>query len=312
MKKKKNIINYSIKTILNIPKYFILGLQCLFSVEKQKELKIEKRIIPTIIITLSITTYLISVFILTRWYVQNERNKKFSDGLKEETKLIEDKEKFIDEYKNLTTETTKTKKNNYKYYNNNNINFLNINLNQYIRQNTETVAWIQVNGTNISYPVVKHSDNEYYLNHDFYKRKTNIGWVFGDYRDNFDEYNNNTIIYAHNLVNRTMFGQLPFLLKKSWQSNPNNHYIKLSTKKENTIWKIFSVYRTKPTVDYLQSKFNSPENYETFLNTIKKRSNYNFNVDLSATDYIITLSTCDDVGTHRVVVHAKLYKTQTK
>ena len=44
--------------------------------EKQKELDIKNKIIPTIVITLSIITYLISVFILSRWYVQNERNKK--------------------------------------------------------------------------------------------------------------------------------------------------------------------------------------------------------------------------------------------
>ena len=294
-----------IKTIIKIPKYLILGIQCLFSEEKQKELGIEKKIIPTIIVTLSLITYLISIFILSRWYVQNERNKKFGESLLESTKEIEKEEsKFNEEYKNLQVET------NDEY--SSNISYASINLDDYIHQNTETVGWIIVNGTNINYPVVKHSDNDYYLNHDFYKRKTNIGWVFADYRNNFEELDNNTIIYAHNLINRTMFGQLPYLLKNNWQSNENNHYIKLSTKTENSIWKIFSVYKIDPTIDYLQVRFYSQETYQKFLNTLKNRSAYNFNTEITVKDNIITLSTCDDTGTKRVAVHAKLISTEKK
>lgn len=299
---KNKILN--IVTI--IPRYLYLGIQVLFSEEKQKELKIEKKIIPTIIITLSLITYLISIFILSRWYVQSERNKKFSESLKETTEQIsKEEEKFNEEYKNLNINS------NQKNYNQD-VKFLNIDLSPYIHQNTETVAWLQVNGTNINYPVVKHNDNDYYLNHDFYKRKTNIGWVFADYRNNFDELDNNTIIYAHNLVNRTMFGQIPTLLNSDWKKNNNNYYVKLSTKKENTIWQIFSIYKIKPTIDYLQVRFYSQENYQKFLNTLKNRSDYNFNINVTSKDKIITLSTCDDTGTKRIALHAKLINIEKK
>lgn len=291
--------------IIQIPKYIYLGIQCLFSEEKQKELNIEHKIIPTIIITLSLITYLISIFILSRWYVQSERNKKFGESLIQSTKEIaEDESKFNEEYKNLQLDS-------YGDYSSN-ISYANIDLQSYIHQNTETVGWIIVNGTNISYPVVQHSDNDYYLNHDFYKRSTNIGWVFADYRNNFEYLDNNTIIYAHNLINRTMFGQLPYLLRDSWQKNNNNHYIKLATKKHNSIWQIFSVYKVAPTTDYLQVRFYSAENYQKFLNTIKNRSAYNFSTEVTEKDRIITLSTCDDTGTKRVVVHAKLIKAEKK
>lgn len=268
------------------------------------------KIIPIIITTLSITTYLLSIFIITRWYVQTERNKKFTQSLKETTEIIEQQEN------NITTENT------YKANPQNenidssqypaDLTFLNVNLNSYITKNPETVAWLQVNGTNISYPVVQHQNNDYYLNHDFYNKKTSAGWVFGDYRDNFEELNNNTIIYAHNLINRTMFGQIPYLLKNNWQSNPNNHYIKLSTKTTNTIWQIFSVYKTKPTTDYLQVKFNDIDTYKNFLENLKNKSSYNFNTEITEEDKIITLSTCDDTGTKRIAVHAKLIQIQNK
>ena len=292
-----------IKKIFSFPKYFIIGITFLFNDKKQKELKMEDKIIPIIISTLSIITYLICIFLLARWFVQSNRNQKFAEELSNETTLITEKEKTITSKKGKATY-------NYKYPDD--LSFLNVNLNPYLRINPETVAWIQVNGTIISYPVVKHKDNNYYLNHDFYKRKTEIGAIFADYRDNFDEFNDNNIIYGHNIVNGTMFGQLPRVLGKSWQSNPNYHYVKLSTKKTNTIWKIFSVYEITPTIDYLQSKFNSIDTYNEFLTLIKNRSTFDFNTNIDTNDKIITLSTCNNIGNKRVVVHAKLINLEKK
>ena len=109
-----------------------------------------------------------------------------------------------------------------------------------------------------------------------------------------------------------MFGSIPNFLKQSWLNKTNKPYIKISTKTHNSIWQIFSVYKTKPTVDYLQTKFNSMENYQNFLNTLKNRSIHNFNTNISSTDKIITLSTCDDTGKYRVAVHAKLLRIENK
>ncbi|MBR3161355.1 MAG: class B sortase [Bacilli bacterium] len=299
MKKIKNLLI----NVLTFPKYLIIGIKFFFNEKKQKELKMEEKIIPIIVSTLSIITYLVCIFLLTRWYVQNTRNQKFAEQLTNETQKISEQERGISGNKNKG-------KYNYKYPDD--LSFLNVDLTPYLRINPETVAWIQVNGTIISYPVVQHKDNDYYLNHDFYRRKTEVGAIFADYRDNFDEFNDNNIIYGHNIVNGTMFGQLPRVLGKSWQSNPNYHYIKLSTKKTNTIWKIFSVYEVSPTIDYLQSNFNSNETYKKFISLIKNRSSYDFKTEVNTDDKIITLSTCNNIGNKRVVVHAKLINLENK
>lgn len=293
-----------------IPKYIIIGFKFIFS-KKQKNIpELEKNFIPTIILTLSITTYLISIFILSRWYVQNERTKNFTSSLTS-TPIINQEditENTPDQYQDLTSiipqETTKPEILD--------MNYINVNLNYYIQKNSETVGWIQLNGTKVNYPIVQHSNNDYYLEHDFYKRQTNIGWIFGDYRNNFEDFNNNTIIYGHNLINGSMFGSIPNLLNQNWFSNPNKQYIKLSTKTTNSIWQIFSVYKIEPTTDYLQAKFNSTSAYQEFLNTIKNRSVHQFNIELNYTDKIITLSTCDNIGTKRVAVHAKLISIVNK
>lgn len=309
----KYLISGIITTLSIIPKYFIIGFK--YVTEKKDPSNPNQdvlgiKLIPSIIITLSVLTYLLCIFILTRWYVQNERNKRFASTLTDDILAVEESMKITDEYNDLTKNVkTETKEAESQQVN---TNYINVNLDYYMSKNKETVAWIQVNNTNINYPVTQHNDNNYYLNYDFYNRKTDIGWIFADYRDNFNTFNNNTIIYGHNIINRTMFGQLPFLLRKGWFNNPNSHYIKLSTKTTNTIWQIFSVYKIKPTTDYLQSNFNSIETYQEFLNTIKSRSEQKFDIPLDYTDKIITLSTCDDIGTKRVVIHAKLIKIEDK
>ena len=313
-----HILQYIITGIITvlsiIPKYLIIGFK--YITEKKDPNKpniLENKFIPSIIITLSLITYLLCIFILTRWFVQNERNKKFTDSLNKDILAVEHTNITKDtpnQYQDLTNDVIQEKSNTNS--NTINTNYINVNLDYYINKNSETVAWIQVNNTNINYPVVEHNDNSYYLEHDFYQRKTDIGWIFADYRDNFETFNNNTIIYGHNLVNRTMFGQIPYMLGKNWFNNPNSHYIKLSTKTTNSIWQIFSVYKIEPTTDYLQSKFNSIANYQEFLDKIKNRSSKKFDIDVTYTDKIITLSTCDDIGTKRIAVHAKLIKIENK
>lgn len=289
--------------------YITTGTKFIFS-KKDRNKKIENKFIPVTILTLSITTYLISIFILTQWYVQNERTKNSTTNLQN----IPVTEDTPDQYADLTNidQPQNPPQNDNQDPNYIDDNFSNINLNYYTQKNPETVGWIKVNGTRVQYPVVQHSDNDYYLEHDFYQYKTANGWIFGDYRDNFKEFNDNTIIYGHNLVNGTMFGTIPYLLNKNWFNNPNNHYIKLSTKTTNSVWQIFSVYRIEPTTDYLQAQFNSIEARQNFYEMLKNRSVYNFNIELNYTDKILTLSTCDNIGTHRVAVHAKLIKIEDK
>ena len=101
------------------------------------------------------------------------------------------------------------------------------------------------------------------------------------------------------------------ILKNNWLKNSNNHIIKLSTEKENTLWQVFSVYHIKTTSDYIKTSFNSDNQFENFINMILKRSTYNFNTNITKEDRILTLSTCYS-NTERLVLHAKLIKRETK
>jgi sortase B len=102
-----------------------------------------------------------------------------------------------------------------------------------------------------------------------------------------------------------MFGSMKNVLDHDWYSKADNHIIKLSSEKNETKWKIFSIYRIKTTNDYLQTSFNNNNEFQSFLDLTSKRSTYKFDVNLKTTDKILTLSTCYN-ETEKVVLHAKL------
>ncbi|MBQ3021152.1 MAG: class B sortase [Bacilli bacterium] len=174
--------------------------------------------------------------------------------------------------------------------------------------NDETVGWLTVNNTKINYPVVQHTDNDYYLKRDFNKKNNSYGWVYMDYRNNVYNMSNNTIIYAHNLKNGMMFGTLRYATNESWYKNEENQIITFNTKVKNMKWKIFSIYKVPETNDYLYANFGDLDEYQTFIDFLKNRSMYDFNVEVTKDDHILTLSTCGTTSAQRLVIHAVLIK----
>ncbi len=188
---------------------------------------------------------------------------------------------------------------------------ISVNFKELKEKNNDTVAFLKVNGTNINYPVVKTTDNSYYLTHSYDKSYNAAGWVFMDYRNQLDELSDNTIIYAHGMHNKTMFGSLKDVLTDEWYNNPDNYVVNISTEKLNTLWQVFSVYEIETETYYLTSNFGTVESHEEFIDTIKNRSKYTFNTTVSPTDKILTLSTCKNDNV-KIVLHAKLIKKQVR
>jgi len=291
---------YNIFTL--IPRYLIIGIICIINPKKGAILKYKgKPVIPIAMMSLTLTVYFICIFISSRWYVQKLKIDYLANDILSSTKILEnEKQEIIDKEEYIPNEINKYA----------NISYMSVDFTDLLKTNNETVAWIKVNNTKVNYSVVQHNDNEYYLKHDFNKRNNSNGWIYADYRDNFEYFGSNTIIYGHNLINRSMFGSLIWCLKKSWYTNEENQYIKISTPTSNTVWKIFSMYSITPEVYYLKTYFETDEEHQKFVDTLKNRSIYDFKEDISYEDKILTLSTCSDDGTKRVVIHAKMIKAE--
>ena len=188
---------------------------------------------------------------------------------------------------------------------------IDVNFAELKKKNSDTIGWINVNNTNINYPVVHYSDNDYYLHHSYDKSKNEAGWIYLDYRNNGKFTDRNNIIYGHYRVDKSMFTTLVDTLNYSWYSNKDNHIIRISTENENSLWQIISVYKIPVESYYITTDFSSDEEYLNFLDTIIGRSIHKFNTSYTSEDKILTLSTCysDDI---RMVVHAKLIKKEIK
>ena len=173
------------------------------------------------------------------------------------------------------------------------------------QMNSETVGFLKVNGTNIEYPVVKAKDNDFYINHSFNRTYNDAGWIFADYRNRFDGTDRNTVIYGHNRRDGSMFATLKNTLKEEWYKNEENLKIKFITENEEITYEVFSIYQIEAEAYYISTNFKNNEAYNEFLNTITKRSYYDFNIELTTDDTIFTLSTCASNNKYRVVLHAK-------
>ena len=272
---------------------------------KKKKLRFRKWIL-VIFLIFFFSVFIFSTYKLYSWYNDNKKIENMSDDVVKNTKV---KEK--EDTENTENVNPPDNKDN-DYWNYIKMSLLEVDFNELLNKNSDTVGWIQVKGTNINYPIVQTTDNSYYLNHAFDKTSNDAGWVFMDYRNDAVNFNQNTIIYAHSRYNGTMFGSLKNILNSSWYTNKNNHIIRLSTPTENTMWQVFSVYTIPKESYYITPSFNTLEAYSEFLNTIKSRSEVEFSGTVNTGDKVLTLSTCQDNFGNRIVMHAKLIKKELR
>lgn len=266
-----------------------------------------KNIILVVIFLIFLNVFVYSTVKIVLWKIDSNKTSDVIDDVQET--IGTDATEVVDNEKTETVNPPADKANLYWQYIQ--MKLIDVDFTKLLTTNPDTVGWIQVGGTNINYPVVQTTDNTYYLTHSFDRTYNTAGWVFMDYRNDKNMTNKNTILYAHGRYDKTMFGTLKNILTNGWLSDTDNYIIKTSSPKENDLWQIFSIYIIDNTSDYLKTTFSSDSSYNNFLAMLQNRSEYNFNVSLTANDKILTLSTCYN-DYKKVVMHAKLIKKETK
>lgn len=175
-------------------------------------------------------------------------------------------------------------------------------------KNRDTLGWMMIEGTNIDYPVVHTSDNNYYLRRSYERRSNLSGTLFADRRNSKKLMDNrNTVIYGHNMSDGSMFNNLHDLRK---QSVFDNCQIQLVTPNGIFVYQVFSVHEAKETSQYFQTRFTTDAKFEAWLEEMRSQSLFQKEgLELGAGDRILTLSTCLDPilqSDYRWAVHAKL------
>ena len=166
------------------------------------------------------------------------------------------------------------------------------------KENPDIVGWIEIEGTNISYPVMQGVDNEYYLNHNYKNEKTANGSIFLNKNCDLNLPSTNLLIYGHNMKNGEMFTDL---LKYASETYYENHpTIRFTTNKEDEEYEIFAVFKSKvfyksDTNVFRYYNFINAENeeeYNTFVENAKSISLYDTNITPNYKESLITLITC--------------------
>lgn len=177
--------------------------------------------------------------------------------------------------------------------------------------NQDIVGWIAIEDTKINYPIVQTNDNDYYLTRNYKQEQSRAGSIFMDYRNDLLTVNENIVLYGHRMKDETMFNQLTKYVDKDFFDTHSKVYF--DTLYGSYDAEVFAVYYTTTDFDYIQTEFDSKEEYKLLLEEIKEKSIFESNVEVNEYEQIITLSTCDytlDPDEGRLVVHAKVVEKE--
>ncbi len=191
-----------------------------------------------------------------------------------------------------------------------------------LKRNSDTVGWLQIPNMEIDDAVLQSYDNDYYLRITEDKEYSVYGCYYADYNCILDKgrdgLSRNTIIYGHSSYKDNpedpKFSQLFHYTDLEYLKE--NPYIYFSTEEEDMVWQVFAVFYTDIYFNYIQANPTADVMNE-IIKEARTRSEYIIDLDVTAEDKILTLSTCTgkynghlypngDYGNYRYVVMAKL------
>lgn len=167
------------------------------------------------------------------------------------------------------------------------------------KKNKKLIGWLKIADTNIDYPVMQTSNNEYYLDHNFDQEYDKNGSLFLDKDCNAAFPNTNMIIYGHHMKSGKMFGNLNYYSKESYYKQ--HPQIQFDTIYEEGIYDIMYVFRSRiyneDEVVFKYYQFfdvNSEDEFYSAMDEMSRMSLYDTGVQPEYGDKLITLSTCDN------------------
>ncbi len=165
-------------------------------------------------------------------------------------------------------------------------------------ENGDIVGWLEIEGTNINYPVLQCTDNEYYMTHTYKKEYSKDGSLFLDTEYDWTIPSSNLLIYGHNNLNGNMFNDLEKFKEESFYlEHPT---FKFTTVDEDCEYEIIAVFLSRV---YYKSEKNvfryyyfinakNQSEFENYVNNSKKASLYDTGKTAKYGDQLMTLSTC--------------------
>ena len=188
----------------------------------------------------------------------------------------------------------------------------------------DVYAWIDIpefktalgTSTDLSYPVAQHpSDRSFYLNRDLDGNNSKTGTLFteavveGKTINSKDLNDPVTVIYGHNMANRTMFGGLQTFLSKMDFSQ--QHLVYMYQKDRRVTYQIVGGVQYDLSHIIYYHDFSNDEVFNSFFDQLWKETDGTTNLDRAnkpvAGDKVLILSVCKNGdGNHRYLVVCKM------
>lgn len=163
-------------------------------------------------------------------------------------------------------------------------------------ENPDFAGWLRIDDTKIDYPVM-HTPNEmqYYIRRDFYGNTSVSGTPF---IGSFCNANSSSIIiYAHNMKNGTMFGDLDLYESKEYRDK--HPVVEFDTPEESRKYEVVAAFRTKLVYEgeggfqyYNYVGDMTEETFQEFVSQLKSISYYGTENLPRYGDQLLILSTC--------------------
>ena len=183
------------------------------------------------------------------------------------------------------------------------------------KENQDIVGWIEIEGTNINYPVLQGTDNQYYMKHTYNKEYSKDGSIFLDKNYDWNIPSSNLLLYGHNNKNGTMFQNLLKYKDESFYKEHSN--IRFTTIDDDCQYEIISAFQSRVYYEDEQNVFryyyfinaNDETEYNNYIEESKKASFYDTGKSAEYGEQLLTLSTCSyHTEDGRFVVVAKKVK----
>ena len=170
-------------------------------------------------------------------------------------------------------------------------------------RNEDIIGWIDIPAVEISYPLVQGDDNEFYLHRGIDKEYLFAGCLFLDSACDRELQNYNSIIYGHNMRNGSMFARLKeFLSAETVQKCP---YFWIYTPGGDFLFRVVSAHTAAPGSDTFTVRFKDYKSYAAWIEKMVALSAPSCGAVAVPGDRLVTLSTCTNDSSARMVVQGK-------
>lgn len=167
------------------------------------------------------------------------------------------------------------------------------------KENSDIVAWIEIEDSKINYPVLQGEDNEYYMTHTYKKEYSKDGSLFLDKDYDWNKPSTNLLIYGHNNIgSKEMFVDLMNYKEEEYYNTHKT--IRFTTAKEDAEYEIIAVFLSrvyyKSETDVFRYYFfidaENEQEFNEYVQNSKEASLYDIEATAEYGDQLLTLSTC--------------------